>query len=329
MKDSKKHAFVSALLLLLSFQSFGQAAASLKDDLKSMTALLKGEFDNFQQFVKEIDTKAPNRHRRTHIVFSPIQAPTLGENVFYVKHYYDNNPNQIYQWIYIVKEDPTEKAIRLDKYTFKVDSAYVNLNQKPDKIKTLTFDKLENTKGCAVYWRRNGDRFVGYMKDKACLMESKKDKKKFYMTDSLLLSKNDFWFREEGFDEAGKRLFGPTDKVYHQLKRCEVYVGWWRLKKEGTEDKFDLNRQVYLHDQGGRLRLIDAEKKPTKYTVELSKVIFGKDLEVLKLALYEDGKNEALDFAWTSSNAGMIGMNVKWFQSSFSKLPTPTSTNTK
>jgi hypothetical protein len=329
MKYLQKNILISAFLFLTSFHVIGQATSSLKEDLKLMAALMKGEFDNFQQITQEIDTKVKNKHNRVHTVFAPIQAPSIGQNVFYVKQYFDDNANQFFQWIYVLNEDATEKAIRLDKYNFKVDTTYINVYLKPDKIKTLSMDKLENKKGCSIYWKRNGEVFVGHMKEKACELVSKSDNKKFYLKDSLILSRNEFWFREQGIDETGKMLYGHVDKVHHKLKRCEVYVGWWRLKKEGTEDKFDLNRQVYLHDQGGRLRLIDAEKKPTKYTVELSKVIFGKDLEVLKLALYEDGKNEALDFAWTSSNAGMIGMNVKWFQSSFSKLPPPTSTNTK
>lgn len=127
MKYLQKNILISALLFLTSLHVVGQATSSLKEDLKLMTSLMKGEFDNFQQITQEIDTKVKNKHNRVHTVFAPIEVPSIGQNVFYVKQYFDDNANQFFQWIYVLNEDATEKAIRLDKYNFKVDTTYINV----------------------------------------------------------------------------------------------------------------------------------------------------------------------------------------------------------
>ncbi|MFN4147504.1 MAG: chromophore lyase CpcT/CpeT [Runella sp.] len=296
-------------------------AASLKEDLALLMTMFSGEFDNYQQYYKEKEDKVKEPHQHIHSVFAPVKLPTFGENVLFVKQYLDGNPRKVYrQRLYVFNEDPTEKAIRLDIYSFKTDSLYADAHLKPDKLNGLTADKVVNTPGCAVYWKRDGDKFWGYMKDKACSVVSKQTNKKIFITDSLMLSRDELWIRDEATDEDGKYVFGHKGKIHHKLKKCQYYKGWWVLQQAGFNDKYDLNRNIVLHDQGGRVRLKDSTGRQMKYTIELSKVVFGKDMEVLKLALYEDGNDRAIDYTWTSPDARMIGMNLRWFQSGFTKI---------
>ena len=48
--------------------------------------------------------------------------------------------------------------------------------------------------------------------------------------------------------------------------------------------------------------------------MELAAVVYGKDLEVLKLAIYEVGVNKAIMYAWGSPGSKNIGINLRWFQ---------------
>lgn len=61
-----------------------------------------------------------------------------------------------------------------------------------------------------------------------------------------------------------------------------------------------MQRGVSIHDQGGRVRVLTTDDDLTKYSVELSCVEYGKNLEVLKIALYEDKNSKAVMYAWAS-----------------------------
>jgi hypothetical protein len=309
------------LIVLATVNNVQAQKQNLANDLATLKQMFAGEFDNFQQVYKEREDKMPNVHEHIHSIFTPVNLPAFGANVFYVIQYLDGDTSKIYrQRIYVFNEDKMEQAIRLDIYSFAVDSIYYYANQHPEKLDGLTPQQMTNTAGCAVYWKKTGDRFVGYMKDKACNFVSKRSGKKIFVTDSLLLTPNEIWIRDEATDEDGNYVFGHKDKVHHKLKRCTFYKGWILLEKAGLKEDYHALRGLIWHDQGKRQRLFLEDGKPTKYEVELAAVIYGKDLEVLKLAIYEVGVSKAIMYTWATPGAKNIGINLRWMQVGLTKL---------
>jgi hypothetical protein len=139
-------------------------------------------------------------------------------------------------------------------------------------------------------------------------------RKTIYATDSLLLNKNEIWIRDEAFDSTGNRIYGRADKVHHQLKRCKFYKGWLLLEKAGLKEEYHSMRNLVWHDQGKRQRLYLEDGKPSKYEIELAAVMYGKDLEVLKIAVYEVGISKAIAYAWAKPGVKNIGLNLRWMQ---------------
>jgi hypothetical protein len=80
------------------------------------------------------------------------------------------------------------------------------------------------------------------------------------------------------------------------------------------DNEYHHSRNMIWHDQGKRVRLFIEDEKPSKYEVELAAVVYGNDLEVLKIALYEVGVNKAIMYAWASPGSNNIGINLRWFQ---------------
>jgi hypothetical protein len=295
--------------------------ARIKKDLAEMTALFEGEFDNFQQVYKEKDDKLPDVHEHIHSIFKKVALPAFGDNVFYVIQYLDGDTAKVYrQRMYVFNEDKTEKAIRLDIYSFDVDSLYYYANVHPEKLNGLTPQKMTNTPGCAVYWKKEGDKFIGWMKEKACNFVSKRSGKTIFITDSLMLNKDEIWIRDEATDSAGNYVFGNKVGIAHKLKRCHFYKGWILLQKAGFDNEFISMKNIIWHDQGKRNRLITEDGKPTKYEVELACVIYGKDLEVLKLAVFEFGATKSVFYIWGSPGAKNIGANMKWIQAGLTRM---------
>jgi hypothetical protein len=307
-------------LIFSTLPSFGQSknAPSLASDMKTMLSMFKGEFDNFWQVAKEKDDSVKNTHEHIHSIFAPVSVPSLGENVFYVKQYMDGNPMKIYrQRLYSFKQDEKENAIRLDIYSFPVDSLFYDSLLKPEKIKDLTSEKLTITQGCEVYWKRDGEKFLGYMKDKTCNFISKRSGKKIFINDSLMLDKSQIWIRDEAVDEDGKYVFGNLDKIHHKLKRVTYYKGWISYEKDG---KSVFMNNLIFHDQGTKIQVVDEMGNKLPYSVELAQLQYKSGLEIVKLAFYELGNKKAFLYSWANPGTKNIGLNLRWLQAGLTKI---------
>ncbi|MCX8019061.1 MAG: chromophore lyase CpcT/CpeT [Chitinophagaceae bacterium] len=289
--------------------------------IEEFLSWFNGEFDNFQQVFAEKEEKASEPHEHIHSVFKSVELPWLGKHVIYVYQYMDGDTLKVYrQRLYRFEEYKSEKAIRLEIFSFKNDTPYYFSHLNLDKLKNLTAADIQSAKGCEVYWKKTEDYYVGYMKPNSCKVVSKKSGKTLYITDSLRLSAKEIWIRDEAFDSAGQRVFGRIDRVHHKLKRCEFYTGWMVLQKAGFENEYHVMRGLVWHNQGKRHRLVTEDGKPTKYELELATVVYNKNLEVLKLALYESGSSKAIAYTWASPQSKNIGLNLRWFQAGLTKM---------
>jgi len=71
---------------------------------------------------------------------------------------------------------------------------------------------------------------------------------------------------------------------------------------------------IKMSDDGKRLRFMDGENE-TPYIIELIEIAYKKsNTTVLKLALYEDGKEPAFTYIWGESGAYRLGLNLGWIQ---------------
>lgn len=310
-----------AFLLVFCSAIYSTNAQNTAADLKEMLPWFAGEFDNFQQIWQEKEDKMPDslRHEHIHSIFIPVLMPAVGANVFFVKQYMDGDTNNIYRMrVYNFSEDKTEKAIRLDIYTFKDktdEMTYKNANRDPSVLAGLKPENFTSTTGCGVFWRREGTAFIGSMKEKACNFISKRSGKKIFVTDSLRLTPDQIWIRDEAYDENGGYVFGHKGKIHHKLIRCRTFKGWFAIRQEGgKEEKYDFVGNLTLHDQGWRKRVVRPDGTLTPYTVELSQVIFEKKINVMKLAIYEEGTERAITYNWTNPEAERIGINLRYLQ---------------
>ncbi|MEM8524825.1 MAG: chromophore lyase CpcT/CpeT [Bacteroidota bacterium] len=313
-----------ALLLLTGCSVLQAQTISLEEDFQLMRTWFEGEFDNFQQVWKENEDSIRQelRHEHIHSIVKRVEIPKLGEYVFFVKQYQDGDTSNIYrQKVYKFHLNKEENAIQLDIYSFlspKAEKQYQMANYQPELLKDLSTKDFRNTPGCAVYWRKNGDHFVGYMKEKACFFHSRRSNKNIYVTDSLKLTQDEIWIRDEAYDEDGNYVFGNKAGILSKLKRCRFFEGWMAVQKPESEDYYFM-RNINLHDQGQKVQLIDKDGSVTPYYIELSEVIYPTGLEVMKLAIYEEGKDKAVAYVWTNPDAKRIGINMRSITAGFAE----------
>ncbi len=288
----------------------------LASDLLLFKKWFSGEFNNYQQVHKEIEDSIPAnlRHEHIHSIFKEVQIPSLGQHVYFVKQYFDNNPNKIYrQRIYNFSINPTEDAIQLDIYAFinpSLDSLYRHADKEPSLLANFNKEHVRLTPGCEVFWKREHDHFVGYMKEKACNFISSRSGKRIFITDSLRLDEHSIWIRDEAADEDGNYVFGHKGKIPHQLKRVSYYTGWAAAIPSG-ETEMKAIRNLRFHNQGDRQSILFPDGQPTGYDVRLAQLIYGKDLEILQVAVFRTGQEKVMEYIWSDPNSKRMGINIK------------------
>jgi len=165
-----------------------------------------------------------------------------------------------------------------------------------DKHKHLSLKIKEEKKGSfliEVREGRNGENFIEN------LYFTKKDLKNNYVT----LSGDTLFIK-------GENHFKNKDA--YKFIRVRKFSGW--IEYPITEDNVHHQGNLEIHDQGGMAALdIDG----VDYTVELTQLIYGKKLEIMKLAIYDmplnkvDINSTSISYTWVNPDAKRIGINLR------------------
>lgn len=97
------------------------------------------------------------------------------------------------------------------------------------------------------------------------------------------------------------------------------YKGWVALKRQkldagAKDDEWVSMRDVVFTDDGQKVRIMDGDKT-TPYSLELIVITYEEtNTTVLKLALYEEGKDKAISYIWGEPETVRLGMNLRWMQ---------------
>ena len=307
---------IVAALLLAIFPpgAVAQSPAPPPPNLAQLAQWLTGEFDNFQQFYEAKDTKAPMPHGRVHTVITPLPAPAIGAQVLLARESALDEPERVANLHAYSLVAGAPGTIELRLYAFDNQAALLAALKDPATPADLPLDRLKPMPGCEVTWRRDAEAFTGTMKPGACQVTWPSTGARVTMENTYRVTADEFWFSERATDAAGKPVFGRADGVPYKLKRARQFSCYAALRKEGTTDQYDSMLDITMHDQGKMVTFKDGGGTPTKYSFELSQLRYSQQTPVMKLALYEAGKEQAFAYTWTEPEGKKIGINLRWIQ---------------
>lgn len=308
-------ALIACLVAVGAAAQPGAASTRLDDDLELLARWFEGDFDNNQQVVDERDAKAARPHERIHSVFARVDLPAFGRHVFYVQQYQDGDPTKLYrQRLYRLSTTPGAQAIQLDILSFPDEAAVVDAHEHPAKLAGLTPARMRSLPGCEVYWRRDGDAFIGSMTPGACRITSRTTGQPIVISDDLRLTADEIWISDRAHDASGAIVWGREDGVPHKLERARWLDCWTVQRKDGTTDEFDMVRGLAVHDQGHTVRIRHAGM-PERYSFDLARLrsVQGQ-VPVLRLAIFETGNPQSIAYAWAERDAWRIGINLRYVQ---------------
>jgi hypothetical protein len=302
----------------------------LDKDMSTLLQWFPGRYDNDLQvyFDGELNTPQENRNNRIHSIFSPVTLPAFGPNVFYVEQYADGDPTKIYrQRIYRFSPDYTENAVKLEIFAPSPEQATAmrGAYNDPSKLAALTPANMTLYPGCDVFWRRQENQFIGYMKPNACRVASRRSGKTLVITDNLVLTDHSIWIADQAVDETGAFVYGNRAGISHHLNKARPFTCWTSVLRGashgttgvGIPESWTFDRG-WIHDQGGELAVKTDETPVREFYIRLRNVEwpYGTNRPSLTMYIHEKGNPRAISYSWADEGATRVGINLRWLQAS-------------
>ena len=304
--------------------------------MKLFDSLIQGEFDNYNQvnfetngFLSEQDVP-DKKHARLYKRVVKFDAPELGQNVYYEQTHSGGRDKPVYrQTFMVVTPDHQNNTLIATHYRIKNADAYKNpwSMQQPPILTSANL--MEMNDGCQTVYKLMGESFVGEINHQMCKLPSKHGGF-VHIGSKAVLSEEGYWHLEEGFREDGSRTFGREDQQYYKLARADVFKCWAAFKtdrtKENGEPEWDFFPNIRLHNQGDIASFTTTHESPQHYFIRLKETVFpsGNRPDVLEIFVHEDTEQakknykQALSYTWTNADAGRLGLNLRWMQTSCS-----------
>jgi hypothetical protein len=306
------------------------ARSVLDKDMARLLEWFPGRYDNDLQvyFDGELNTPQANRNGRIHSIFAPVALPAFGPNVFYVEQYSDGDPTKIYrQRIYRFSADYTENAVKLEIFAPSPEqaSAMQGAYADPTKLAGLTPANMTLYPGCDVFWRAQENQFIGYMKQGACRVASRRSGRTLVITDDLVLTQNAIWIKDQAVDEAGAYVYGNRAGIPHKLNKARPFTCWTSVLRGASHGDTggDATRgwtfdRGWVHDQGGELVVRTDETPAREFYIRMRNVEwpYGTNRPSLTMYVHEKGNPRAISYSWADENATRVGINLRWLQAS-------------
>jgi CpeT/CpcT family (DUF1001) len=304
----------------------------LDKDMARMLELFPCRYDNDLQvyFDGELNTPQENRNGRIHSIFAPVTLPAFGPNVFYVEQYADGDPSKIYrQRIYRFSADYTENAVKLEIFAPSPEQALAMKGAygDPTKLAGLTPANMTLYPGCDVFWRAQENQFVGYMRQGACRVASRRSGKTLIINDNLVLTDHSIWIADEAKDDTGAYVYGNKAGISHKLNKAQPFTCWTSVLRGashgttgvGVPESWTFDRG-WIHDQGGELAIKTDETPAREFYIRLRNVEwpYGTNKPSLTMYFHEKGNPRAISYSWADENATLVGINLRWLQASCS-----------
>jgi len=112
----------------------------------------------------------------------------------------------------------------------------------------------------------------------------------------------------------------------HQLLTCRFFSGWITLAlSDDPEDTYRMG-DLRTHDQGGIIQLKMEDGSPTDYSAEITQLVYGKTISIMKLAIYKedfagiDYNSRSISYTWTNPEAKRIGINLRTISSGWTLI---------
>mgnify|MGYP001030499701 CR=1 FL=1 len=182
-------------------------------DVATLARWMAGDFSNQEQAFEN-----PPFFAHVRVCVRPLPADLLSGRGLYVEQAYDILLNQPYR-SRVLNLAPGDDCIIIENYAIDDPEEFYGGARDPQKLKTLTRDRLQLLSGCSYIVRWTGNSFKGEVEPgRKCCIERKG--KTTYLASEFEIDENRFISFDRGFDP------NTNEQVWGSLAGPFEFVRW-------------------------------------------------------------------------------------------------------
>jgi hypothetical protein len=186
--------------------------------MQELIQLLPGHYDNTAQAHSDLQRGLHSPHEALALDIVPIDAPMIGDNVFYMQESAADDPRRVTAqkvlMFGIVKSSIVETVLTLAQ-----PQRWRNGQLNPDLFKGLMTQDVQSSKGCSLHWKRNDKRFEGANEPSACHGPSQGTTGLARIDLRAEAAPEEFALAELAFDSAGRLVRGRQDEPFYRFHK--------------------------------------------------------------------------------------------------------------
>lgn len=208
-----RRALVAAATLVLAAAVFARAK---KEDvfLAQLTATLAGSYDNIAQARHDAD------HPGLRLMIAPVQAPLVGDNVFYVQEMAADDLRRVFaQKLWVINVVPKSEQAVLTQLDLKEPLRWRDGQNNRDLFRSMLMQDLHARPGCDLLWQRDGQGFKAALQANACRISSRTTGEALKIDLRMQLTADGLNVFEQQRDAAGQLAGGDLPDPWTRYAR--------------------------------------------------------------------------------------------------------------
>jgi hypothetical protein len=219
-----RNSLLSMALLVTAVWLSGCAPRAEKgeESLRELVAMLPGSYDNLAQSrVTPVGTLA---HSPLRLIVAPVQAPLIGDHVFYVQEMAADDIRRVLaQRLYVVNVQPGGDESVLAQLDFNEPNRWRDGHLNRDLFRGLLSQDLRLRAGCELIWKRTADGFSAANDPTQCRTSSRTTGETLRVEQRIELNHEGLAILDRHTDAAGTVVYGAElDPYYRFIRRADA-----------------------------------------------------------------------------------------------------------
>lgn len=312
---------VFTMLVTLGFSApvLAHTKSDFDAQLKLLTEWLPGDYDNNEQIVRQsgggLAQPTTKPFFRVHTIIRRVNMPEIGDHVFYLEEYRDNDPTKFTRIrLYKFTVDLEAQAIRLHLVNPLKPESLVGAHKDLAKVEALKLSDMRVDRDlCDVLIRWEGNQFRGSMKPKSC---DRPDK--LWVDYTLTIGPKHHWVRNRARapqTDAVAWEFAPgAGDDFIEGTKARWFACGVQENPDGDMTKTKPYKDIEIHDQGGEADIPWPDGRTLTFVIHDRAFSSPPDRE-FPLFRIHDKKNMTVPiaYAYTVDESERFGLNLGWF----------------
>ncbi|HZO22246.1 MAG TPA: chromophore lyase CpcT/CpeT [Steroidobacteraceae bacterium] len=205
------------LLACLSVAAWGNKGPKPEEELQELLQWFPGHYDNNAQYQADVRQNVQPPHDALAVDIVPIDAPMIGDHVFYLQESAADDPRRVTAQRIIVfgvvKKDIVETI-----WSLAEPRRWRDGQRNPDLFKSLMTQDVHSSKGCSLRWHRSEGKFVGADEPKTCHGASG-GTGLAHIEYRAELGPEEYALAELAFDNSGHLVRGRRDEPFYRFRK--------------------------------------------------------------------------------------------------------------